>query len=67
MSDVLVTPGEIVEPGQVIGAVGTSGLSTGNHLHWDLLVDGIWVDAQAWLEQDLDCWILEGLGGQLLV
>ncbi len=62
MSNFLVEPGEIVQPGQVIGAVGTTGLSTGNHLHWDLLVDSIWVDAQTWLEQDLDCWILEGLG-----
>lgn len=64
MSEVMVKPGDVVEPGQTIGQVGTTGLSTGNHLHWDLLVDGIWVDAQAWLEQDLECWILTGLGGE---
>ena len=61
MSSVNVVPGDVVEPGQIVGEVGTTGLSTGNHLHWDLLVDGVWVDAQAWLEQDMACWILAGL------
>ncbi len=60
MSEVLAAPGEQVQPGQVIGAVGTTGLSTGNHLHWDLLVNGVWVDAQAWLAQDMACWLLAG-------
>ncbi len=62
MSEVLVAPGDNVQAGQLIGAVGTTGLSTGNHLHWDLLVDGIWVDAQAWQEQGMACWILAGWG-----
>ncbi|MBK8901859.1 MAG: peptidoglycan DD-metalloendopeptidase family protein [Anaerolineaceae bacterium] len=61
MSSLAVAPGDVVSPGQIVGEVGTTGLSTGNHLHWDLLVDGIWVDAQAWLEQAMDCWILAGL------
>lgn len=60
LSEVLVAPGDVVQPGQVVGAVGTTGLSTGNHLHWDLLVNGVWVDAQAWLAQDMACWILAG-------
>jgi murein DD-endopeptidase MepM/ murein hydrolase activator NlpD len=51
----------VVTPGQIVGEVGTTGLSTGNHLHWDLLVDAIWIDAQAWLDQGMDCWILAGL------
>ncbi|MCB8979689.1 MAG: peptidoglycan DD-metalloendopeptidase family protein [Ardenticatenaceae bacterium] len=61
MSSITVAPGDVVTPGQIVGEVGTTGLSTGNHLHWDLLVDGIWVDAQAWLDQGMDCWILAGL------
>ncbi|MCP4360671.1 MAG: M23 family metallopeptidase, partial [Chloroflexi bacterium] len=58
MSEVSVVVGDIVQSGQVIGVVGTTGLSTGNHLHWDLLINGVWVDAQAWLEQGMSCWIL---------
>ncbi|MCA9925568.1 MAG: M23 family metallopeptidase, partial [Anaerolineales bacterium] len=62
MADVAVAPGQIVVPGQLLGEVGTTGLSTGNHLHWDLLVNGIWVDAFAFYEQDMACWVLTGLG-----
>ncbi|MCI0397005.1 MAG: peptidoglycan DD-metalloendopeptidase family protein [Chloroflexi bacterium] len=62
MSEVVAQVGQGVTPGQLIGHVGTTGLSTGNHLHWDLLVSGIWIDAQAWLDQDLACWILAGWG-----
>ena len=61
MSSVAVAPGDVVQTGQLVGEVGTTGLSTGNHLHWDLLVDATWVDAQAWLDQEMACWILAGL------
>jgi len=62
LSEVLVQPGDIVEQGQIIGRVGSSGLSTGNHLHWDLLIGGTQVDGRMWLENDLACWLLDGLG-----
>ncbi|VAW41231.1 hypothetical protein MNBD_CHLOROFLEXI01-2326, partial [hydrothermal vent metagenome] len=62
MSSLSVASGDVVEQGQLIGEVGTTGLSTGNHLHWDLLVNTVWVDGQAWLDQNMACWILEGLG-----
>ncbi|MEW5986243.1 MAG: peptidoglycan DD-metalloendopeptidase family protein [Chloroflexota bacterium] len=62
LSRVLAQPGQVVRPGDPVGEVGTTGLSTGNHLHWDLLVAGTWVDAAVWLEQDIGCWVLAGLG-----
>lgn len=62
LSNVLTAVGDQVAAGQIVGEVGTTGLSTGNHLHWDLLVNGVWVDAVAWMEQGMDCWILNGLG-----
>ena len=38
----------------LLGEVGTTGRSTGNHLHWDMLVGTTWVDGLAWLEEASD-------------
>jgi murein DD-endopeptidase MepM/ murein hydrolase activator NlpD len=38
-----------VAAGQVIGAIGSTGLSTGSHLHFEVQVDGRAVDPVAWL------------------
>ena len=61
LSAIHATPGQVVQPGDLLGEVGTTGLSTGNHLHWDLLINGVWVDATVWQEQGMDCWALEAL------
>lgn len=39
-----IAPGAEVRQGQVIGYVGSTGLSTGNHLHYELIVNGTKVD-----------------------
>lgn len=44
MSSIAATPGEPVRQGQVIGYVGSSGLSTGPHLHFEVKVNGQAVD-----------------------
>jgi murein DD-endopeptidase MepM/ murein hydrolase activator NlpD len=49
LSAAVVTDGSAVVPGQVIGAVGATGLATGPHLHFEVQVDGTSVDPAAWL------------------
>mgnify|MGYP003512929549 CR=1 FL=1 len=41
MSRIDVAQGQDVATGALVGAVGTTGLSTGPHLHWELVVGGV--------------------------
>jgi murein DD-endopeptidase MepM/ murein hydrolase activator NlpD len=43
-----VQVGQLVDPGTLIGKVGTTGLSTGNHLHWSMWANGEYVDPMEW-------------------
>ncbi|MFZ2360524.1 MAG: M23 family metallopeptidase [Anaerolineae bacterium] len=47
--DIAVSAGQPVQPGDLLGHVGTTGLSTGNHLHWELRVNGFAADPMQWL------------------
>lgn len=49
LSALRVASGDAVVPGQVIGAVGATGLATGPHLHFEVDVDGVPVDPATWL------------------
>lgn len=44
LNSTAVSAGAFVSAGDVIGYVGTTGDSTGNHLHWEVYVGGIRVD-----------------------
>jgi Peptidase family M23 len=50
MSKITVEEGDSLEPGDQIGAIGTTGASTGPHLHWGLYVNGVSIDPQQWLK-----------------
>lgn len=44
MNNYVVSPGEYVQQGQIIGYVGSTGIATGPHLHYEVRVDGQKVD-----------------------
>jgi murein DD-endopeptidase MepM/ murein hydrolase activator NlpD len=52
LSQIDVTVGQVVGKGQVVGLVGNSGLSTGPHLHWEMRVLGVAVDAFQWTRRE---------------
>jgi murein DD-endopeptidase MepM/ murein hydrolase activator NlpD len=49
LSQSIVNAGDTVTAGQMIGAGGSTGLSTGPHLHWDLRIHNVPVNGQQWL------------------
>ncbi len=50
MSQVHVTRGQTVSQGQIIGVVGSTGRSSGPHMHWEIIVNGQWVDSYQFIE-----------------
>ena len=44
MSKRLVSKGDVVKKGQKIGQVGATGYATGNHLHFEIIKDGDYID-----------------------
>lgn len=50
MASTSVKAGDVVKMGQEIGKEGTTGYSTGCHLHFEVVGDGKYVDPAPWLE-----------------
>ena len=51
LSQIKVEKGQMVEKGQIIGLVGSEGVSTGPHLHWEMRVTGKAVDPLQWTQR----------------
>ncbi|MCK4593969.1 M23 family metallopeptidase, partial [bacterium] len=50
----LVKAGQSVQKNQKIGTMGSTGRSTGNHLHYEVLRDGVNVDPELYIMGDQD-------------
>lgn len=60
LSSIEVQAGQQLAVGDIVGKVGSTGSSTGAHLHWEVWVGGISVDGLQWLEESFP-WPNEGL------
>jgi murein DD-endopeptidase MepM/ murein hydrolase activator NlpD len=54
MSKIAVEEGQMLDPGDRIGSIGTTGASTGPHLHWGLYVNAVSVDPVQWRSNSID-------------
>jgi len=49
-SQILVTPGQVVSAGTVIGVSGVTGYTTGEHLHFEIRINGAPVNPAAYID-----------------
>ena len=53
LASTTVQEGQPVAMGERIGSVGATGIVTGPHLHWEVVVRGVEVDPVLWTEEDI--------------
>ncbi len=62
LSAITVNQGEMIDKGTVLGKVGSTGLSTGPHLHLTFKIDEVSIDPELFLEQSIG-WDFSGISG----
>ncbi len=67
LSRVSVDPGDWVRQGDRLGAVGSTGRSTGAHLDWRMDVNGVRIDPALWVAPQDEICTLEGEGNEAVV
>ncbi len=48
-AEIFVTAGQTVKRGDLIGIIGSTGRSVGPHLHWEVKINGVYVNPMTWL------------------
>ena len=53
LNKILVNKGQQVRKGDIIGRVGTTGKSTGPHLHWSVLMNNTYIDPELLMNREI--------------
>lgn len=53
LSEIVAQKGQRVAPGDLVGKVGSTGFSTGAHLHWSMWVNGVYVNPAQWMQEEI--------------
>jgi murein DD-endopeptidase MepM/ murein hydrolase activator NlpD len=53
LTEAVVEQDTMVEPGDVLGTIGATGMTTGPHLHWEIRTHGLPVQPLQWLISDV--------------
>ena len=56
LSQIHVTRGQTIDKGQIIGVTGDTGRSSGPHFHWEVAVNGDFVDSTQFIQTWLPGW-----------
>ncbi len=51
LSQINVAPGDVVDQKTVLGLTGTTGMAGGDHLHFSMLINGVFVTPKEWWDQ----------------
>jgi murein DD-endopeptidase MepM/ murein hydrolase activator NlpD len=62
LSEIKVAPGDVVKKGDIIGNTGQTGLAGGDHLHFSVLVNGVFVNPIEWWDSH---WIRDNITRKL--
>ena len=62
LSEIKVVPGDMVKTGDIIGNTGQTGLAGGDHLHFSVLVNGVFVNPIEWWDSH---WIKDNITRKL--
>ncbi len=50
LSEILISEGDVIKQGMVIGKIGSTGMSTGPHLHFEILQNNVAIDPESVIE-----------------
>ncbi|MCK9173737.1 MAG: M23 family metallopeptidase [Desulforhopalus sp.] len=62
LSQINVRPGDTIQKGMLIGLTGSTGMAGGDHLHFSMLINGIFVNPREWWDNN---WVQNNIEGPL--